>query len=67
MSVAVPLGNIRRNTMRKLLFLVPALAASFLLLGLVHTKATSFTLKDPKSVNSIRFTLDVWNVKIVIE
>ena len=44
--------------MRRLLFLVPALAASFFLLGLVHSKATSFTLKDPKSVNSIRFTLD---------
>lgn len=44
--------------MRKILFLVPALAASLVLLGLVHNKATSFTLKDPKSVNQILFTLD---------
>ena len=44
--------------MRKLLFLVPACVASLLLLGLVHSKATSFTLKDPKSVNQILFTLD---------
>lgn len=44
--------------MPKLLFLAPAFAASLLMLGLVHTKATSFSLKDPKSVNSMQFTLD---------
>ncbi|MCH8979375.1 MAG: YceI family protein [Armatimonadetes bacterium] len=44
--------------MRRLLFLVPALAAVLFALGLVRNNSTSFSLKDPKSVNSIRFTLD---------
>ena len=44
--------------MRKPLLICLALVVSVLSLAFVASKATSFTLKDPKNVNSMRFTLD---------
>ena len=44
--------------MRKQLLIIIAVIVSLLSLAFVASQATSFTLKDPKSVNSMRFTLD---------
>ena len=44
--------------MQKPLLICLALVVSVLSLALVASKATSFTLKDPKNINSIRFMLD---------